>query len=531
MNDPVMTDPQQPPPQVPVVAPPPPPPPEPKPHQVVLRLAGDLLRWLGPDPNRPGIDWRQFDWRHMNWRDLDWRGPVVHLWRFLLPGGNLPVPPVDSAAISGSSRLAGLADTYPLPTWRPIARLAMLAIALFIVWANIARLDEVTIAEGEVVPEGKVKVIQHLEGGVIREIYVAEGDEVKEGAPLLQLDLSAVAMNREELQVRVDGLNLQVARLRAELEGAATVKFPAAEQARQPNLVQAETRNFEARRQAHKSTLTVLADQARQKMLEVQELDARLRAVTANLKLARERLAMSTDLVRSGLTAKMEHVQLQAQTEDLEGQANTLRASIPRAQAAQAEAKSRQEQEEANYARTAQAELSEAELNLARTRELMTQASDQQQRTQITSPTDGIIKNLRANTIGGVIRPGDPIMEIVPLHERLQIEAKLSPMDRGYVQPGQVATVKLSAYDYVVYGGLEGKVSLVAPDTTMGQDNQPFYRVLVLTDKSYLGDEADKRTITPGMVASVEIHTGDRTVMQYLLKPVLKLRHEAFRER
>lgn len=254
-------------PQIPVAvaAPPPPPPPEPKPHQVVLRLVGDLLRWLGPDPNRPGIDWRQFDWRHMNWRDLDWRGPVVHLWRFLLPGGNLPVPPVDSAAISGSSRLAGLADTYPLPTWRPIARLAMLAIALFIVWANIARLDEVTIAEGEVVPEGKVKVIQHLEGGVIREIYVAEGDEVKEGAPLLQLDLSAVAMNREELQVRVDGLNLQVARLRAELEGAATVKFPAAEQARQPNLVQAETRNFEARRQAHKSTLTVLADQARQK--------------------------------------------------------------------------------------------------------------------------------------------------------------------------------------------------------------------------------------------------------------------------
>ncbi|MBR9971684.1 HlyD family type I secretion periplasmic adaptor subunit [Magnetospirillum sulfuroxidans] len=490
------------------------PPPAPKRFAPALKMAVAVLRWLGPDPAQPVLTPRQ---------------RLERLGRFLLPGGNLPTPTAPAAG--GSGRLHTLVETYPLPTWRPVGRLVMIAIALFIVWANIARLDEVAIADGEVVPEGKVKVIQHLEGGVIREIYVSEGDEVKEGAPLLQLDLSAVSMNREELQVRLDGLSLQVARLQAELSGATSLKFPAEESSRQPALVQAEQRNFDARRQSHKSNMAVLGDQARQKALEVQELEARHRAIGANLKLARQRLAMSTDLVKSGLTAKMEHVQLQAQTEDLEGQFDTVRASIPRAQAAQAEAKSRLEQEQANYVRTTQAELSDAELNLARTRELLTQASDQQQRTQITSPTDGIIKNLRANTIGGVIRPGDPIMEIVPLHERLQIEAKLSPMDRGYVLPGQAVTVKLSAYDYVIYGGLAGTVSLVAPDTTIGPDNLPFYRVLVHTDKAYLGNEADKRTITPGMVASVEIHTGDRSVMQYLLKPVMKLKHEAFRER
>ncbi|MBI2239914.1 MAG: HlyD family type I secretion periplasmic adaptor subunit [Magnetospirillum gryphiswaldense] len=474
-----------------------------------------LVRWLGPDPSRP---WPQGarQWAHM-------------VWRGLVPGGNMPPLRQESTVTDG--RLSSLADHYPLPTWRPLARLAMAAVALFIVWANLAHLDEVAIAEGEVVPEGKVKVIQHLEGGVIRDIYVTEGQEVKEGAPLLQLDLSAVSMNREELQVRLDGLTLQAARLRAELSGAAQVAFPEAESARQPTLMRAEQRNFDARRQANRSNMAVLQDQARQKSLEVQELETKQRAVAASLRLSRQRLAMSTELMKSGLTAKMEHVQLESQVEDMEGQLETLRAGIPRAQAAAAEAKSRIELEQANLARTTQGELAEAELNIARTKELLSQASDQQQRTQITSPTDGIVKNLKANTIGGVIRPGDPIMEIVPLHERLQIEAKLSPMDRGYVQAGQAATVKLSAYDYVVYGGLEGVVSQVAPDTTIGPENQPFYRVLVTTEKAYLGAESDKRTITPGMVASVEIHTGDRTVMQYLIKPVMKLKHEAFRER
>ena len=163
--------------------------------------------------------------------------------------------------------------------------------------------------------------------------------------------------------------------------------------------------------------------------------------------------------------------------------------------------------------RTAQGELSEAELNVARTRELLSQASDQQRRTQIIRPIGGLVKNLRAATIGGGVQPGDPIMEIVPLHERLQIDAKLNPMDRGYVQVGQHATVKLSAYDYTTYGGLEGKVILVAPDTTMGPDNQPFYRVVVQTERAYLGDDESKRPITAGMQATVDIHTGTRTVM------------------
>jgi len=471
-------------------------------------LLGTALRWLGPQC-KPSL--------RACWRWLTPTGPVL--------------PPAEPAPHHGDGRLLALANSYPLASWRPMARFAMALVALFVLWALFARLDEVAIATGEVVPEGKVKVIQHLEGGVVREIYVNDGAEVKEGAPLLQLDLSAASINRDELQVRLDGLTLQRARLQAEVSSAAAVTFPSDEATRQPGLVASETRNFESRRQALKATLAVLADQARGKALEIQELETRQRAIAANLRLSRERLAMSSELMKSGLTAKMEHVQLQAQAEELEGQLDSVRASIPRAQAAQAEAKSRIEEEQAKFLRTIQGELSETEISIARTRELLSQASDQQRRTQVTSPIDGIVKNLRANTIGGVVRAGDPIMEIVPLHERLQIDTKLNPMDRGYVQVGQKAIVKLSAYDYTTYGGLEGEVILVAPDTTMGPDNQPFYRVVVQTDRAYLGDEISKRPITAGMQATVDIHTGTRTVMEYLVKPVLKLRHEAFRER
>jgi adhesin transport system membrane fusion protein len=439
-----------------------------------------------------------------------------------------PRAPVAPHAHDGP--LAVLAATFPLPTWQPAARAVAALVAMFFLWSALARLDEVAIANGEVIPEGKVKTIQHLEGGIVRDIYVTEGAEVKEGTPLIQLELPTTAMNREELRVRLDGLVLQRARLEAEINDKPLV-FPPDEAKRQPKLVEAETRSFEARRAALRSTLAVLADQSEQKRHEVIELQTRQQSVGNSLKLARERLAMSKDLLKSGLTARMEHVQLEAQVQELDGQLNSVRASIPRAQAGETESHQRMEEEKAKVLRAAQGEMATAELDIARTQELLTQASDQQSRTQITSPIDGVVKNLHANTVGGVIRGGDPIMEIVPLHERLLIEARLSPVDRGYVRPGQAAVVKLSAYDYTTYGGLDGKVTLVAPDTTTVPDQEPYYRVVVETDKGYLGDKDDLRAITAGMQATVDIKTGTRSVLEYLIKPVLKLRHEAFRER
>lgn len=484
------------------------------------------LRWLLAAPEKP---------ENAPQGLLAWpRRLVVGIGHWFLPPMNPvgPAPLQDYHAPEFGSRLYNLANSYPLPTWRPLARVAMTLTALFIGWAFFAHLDEVAIAEGEAVPEGKVKVIQHLEGGVVREVMVSDGSVVKEGDPLILLDLPVSSLNKDELQARLDGYVLQRARLEAELSGR-PVTFPEEEAKRQPALVESERRSFEARKQALRATLAVLEDSARQKGLEVQEYQTKLRSLGTSLRLADQRLAMSTDLIKSGLASKMEHVQMQAQVEDLKGQMDSAAAAIPRAQAAQQEAQGRIAEEVARFQRTAQGEMSEAELNIARTKELFAQATDQQRRTLMTSPTDGIVKNLRANTIGGVVRPGDPIMEIVPMHDRLQIDAKLATMDRGYVQVGQRATVKISAYDYTTYGGLDGTVILVAPDTTVPQtpNAQPYYRVVVQTDHAYIGDPDSKRLISAGMQATVEIHTGTRSVMEFLVKPVIKLRHEAFRER
>lgn len=217
--------------------------------------------------------------------------------------------------------------------------------------------------------------------------------------------------------------------------------------------------------------------------------------------------------------------------EKLQGELNTIAQSIPRAEAGIAEARERMNELTLGRQSEAYEELGRVEIEIARTRELLERADDQVSRTVIRSPIDGVVKNLNYNTVGGVIRPGEPIMDIVPIDERLVIEARLHPIDRGYVQEGQQARVKISTYDFIRYGGLNGEVVAIAPDSTVDGDGNPFFRVVVETDRAYLGDEPGQFPITPGMQATVDIHTGERSVLNYLLRPVLKLRHEAFRER
>ncbi len=430
------------------------------------------------------------------------------------------------------SRLDGLVAARPIPTWRPIAWAIVLLMAGGLSWAALAELDEVAVAMGEVVPQGNVKVIQHLEGGIVQRIDVEEGDMVRAGVPLILLDLGTTGVNREELQVRLDGHLLTRARLRAEATGAGSLQFPAEVAARRPSLVAAEQRAFAARRTELRSSLKVLQEQVRQRELEVEELEANQRATAHNLALARERLRMSSSLLSQGLTAKMDHLELQAEVESLEGEIQRLKPAIPRARAAVEEALERQREVDSGFRREAEESLGGEELAIAQIREVLVKATDQGLRAEIKSPIDGVVKNMRYHTIGGVVKPGEAIMEIVPSGSNLVIEARLKPTDVGYVEAGQKATVKISTYDFVRYGGLDGRVILVAPDsTTDPQTGETYFRVVVRTDKTWLGETEGTWAITPGMEATVDIHTGEKTVIDYLIRPVLKLRHEAFRER
>ena len=240
---------------------------------------------------------------------------------------------------------------------------------------------------------------------------------------------------------------------------------------------------------------------------------------------------MSAELLADGLTPKLEHLKLRSEVENLDGETKTLGPSIRRARAAVAEARGRVREEQIRFRREAQDELVKTEQAIGRITELLAEATEQGGRAEIKSPIDGVVKNMRYNTIGGGVSPGEAIMEIVPTGDTLVIDAKVNPTDRAYITKGQRTVVKVSAYDYSRYGGLDGIVSLVAPDSSTDESGEPYFRVLVETDKTYLGDREGDLPITPGMQATIDIHTGKRTVLDFLIKPVLKLRHEAFRER
>lgn len=428
------------------------------------------------------------------------------------------------------SRLDILLENHPLPTWRIVAWPIVVMIAILIVWSYFAELEEVAVAPGEVVPESKVKVIQHLEGGIIEEIFVSEGSRVREGEPLVRLDLATSGVNSKELLAQLDSEALHRARLLAETRGE-PLQLPAEAAARHPDVAEAQRRAFDARKRELASTLGVLEEQVRQRELEVQELEARRRATLTNLTLARQRLKMSASLLAEGLMAKMEHLELRAEVEKLEGEAQSLAPAVPRAGAAVAEAEQRLNEGTERFRREAQEELGGVEQSIARLKEQLARAVDQGRRAEIRSPIDGIVKKLRYHTIGGVVAPGEPIMEIVPTSDTLVVVARLDPTDRGYVHPDQPALVKITTYDFVRYGGLAGHVIQVAPDSTTDSQGHPYFEVVVETESAHLGSDDRPLPISTGMQATVDIHTGRRSVMEYLLKPVLKMRHEALRER
>ncbi|WP_417520221.1 HlyD family type I secretion periplasmic adaptor subunit [Minwuia sp.] len=414
--------------------------------------------------------------------------------------------------------------------WRFFALIIVLFVTGFAVWASTAHLDEVAVAPGEVKPQGKIKKIQHLEGGIVEEILVREGDVVEEGQPLMQIDLAPSQANREELFYRVDGLQLTAARHRALATGE-PLSFPEDVAERHPDLVRNETEAYERRSQQFESQLSVLRSQLRQRQAELAELQAKRRALDGNLAVTREKLKISAGLLERKLTPRTEHLELESEVQDLQGKLNTTIKSIPRVNASIAEARERIKEEGLRVRSEASEALAKNEQELGRLNELLSQADDQQLRATIRSPIDGVVKNLVQNTIGGVVRSGEAIMEIVPVDETLVVQARLSPVDRGYVEVGQKAQVKVTAYDFFQFGALDGRVVRIGADANRLPDGEPYFDVVVETSSSFTDKSGAVMPITPGMQASVDIHTGDRSVLTYLLKPFLRLKQEGFRER
>ncbi|HEX6144070.1 MAG TPA: HlyD family type I secretion periplasmic adaptor subunit [Geminicoccaceae bacterium] len=417
---------------------------------------------------------------------------------------------------------------------RAFAHLLLVVIAAFFViafaWASHASLDEVTRGDGRVIPSRQVQVVQNLEGGIVADILVREGQIVEPGQVLLRINDIGAASSFREGRERLQALMGAIARLQAEVQGR-DIRFPEELEARAPDVVRNEGALFAARRQALQSEIEVLESQVEQREQELIELRSRLDQLARSLDLARQELAISEPLAQSRVVAKVDLLRLQRQVNDLEGELESARLTIPRIESALREAGRRIAERRLSFLAEAQRELNAVQAEASALRESIAADADRVERTEVRSPLRGTVKQLLVTTVGGVVQPGEDLVEIVPLEDTLLVEARVRPADIAFIHPGQEATVKVTAYDYAIYGDLDAVVEEISADTIADERGESFYRIRVRTSENALARNGEVLPIIPGMTTQVDILTGEKTVLDYLLKPILRAQDRALRER
>ncbi|MFZ5956319.1 HlyD family type I secretion periplasmic adaptor subunit [Pseudomonas knackmussii] len=408
------------------------------------------------------------------------------------------------------------------------AVLALLVAA--VIWAYFAKLEEVTKGEGKAIPSSKVQTIQNLEGGIVSEIFVHEGQVVEKGQTLLRLDDTRFASNRDETDADRNSLEARVERLSAEADGRAP-NFSEQLNKEAPQVVDDQMRLYHTRQARQDSEVNILQEQLRQKTQELAEFRAKQQQYRSSLGLVQQELNMSEPLVKSGAISPVEMLRLRRSAVEINGELSATTLAIPRAEAAVQEIARKVDESRLGFRSDALKELNEVRTELNKLTASSRAIDDKVSRTTVVSPVRGIVKQLKVNTIGGVVQPGSDMVEIVPLEDNLLVEAKIRPQDVAFLRPGQPATVKFTAYDYTIYGGLKAQLELISADTITDDKGNAFYLIQVRTSKNHLGTDAKPLLIIPGMVATVDIITGEKSVLDYILKPVLKARWEALRER
>lgn len=403
----------------------------------------------------------------------------------------------------------------------------------FLIWAHFAKLDEVTRGDARVVPSSKIQVVQNLEGGILAELAVRDGQIVQKGDVLLRIANTGAESQYRDSRTQYLTLEAMIARLKAEIADT-TPQFPQEVVSEAPTVAHSEQALYDSQLDQFKSNIAVLNDQLVQKQQEIAGLQSKQQTLSRSLDLAKQERDMTAPLVANGAASKLELVKIERQVTDLQGQLDDAKISIPQAEAARNEAQKRIQEKTATFHSDAQAELNKHNAELAALSQQIFTQHDRVTRTEVRSPVRGTIKDVKVTTIGEVIKPGEDLVEIVPLEDTLLVEAKIRPADVAFLHPGQQAMVKVSAYDFSIYGGLKARVEDISADT-IKDDERPnggtFFRVTLRTEKNSLGTADKPLPIIPGMTASAEILTGQKSVLDYLLKPLLKARDEALHER
>lgn len=404
-------------------------------------------------------------------------------------------------------------------------------IGAFLAWAYFYEIEEVTRGLGRVIPSSQVQVVQSLEGGIVRSIDVSEGDMVEAGQILMQLDDTGFSAQQGELLEKEAALLAEKARLEAEAGFLADMRFPEGLEQRNPLATGAELEVFLSRRLQLDQELTVLENRRAQRQAELAELQALREKIGFTLAPLDAEIALTEDLARRGAIPEIELLRIKSRRAELAGDLIIAEASDPRVRAGIREAESQIEAARASYVSSARGRLARLQVELAVVQETLRAANDRVTRTAVRAPSRGTVNTMNVATIGAVVQPGAPLIEIVPIDDRLLIEVDIRPQDVAFIRPGEHANVKITAYDYLIYGALEGSVTRIGADTIENSNGDQFFRIIVETDRTYLGPDDDRLDIIPGMVASVDIQTGRKSVLSYLGKPVLRASTEALRER
>jgi adhesin transport system membrane fusion protein len=403
-------------------------------------------------------------------------------------------------------------------------------IGAFLTWAALFEIEEVTRATGRVVPSQQVQVVQSLEGGIVRRIDVRQGDVVEAGQVLMQIDDTALSSQRGELLRQEAALLAEEVRLRAEVAFDRTPGFPEDLRTRAPEAVLAEMDVLTSRFDQLDRELSVLEAQRDQRQGDLTELLAQRTKLETVIEPLREELALTESLVETGAVPRIELLRLRSRLAEIEGDLAVGRATEPNLKAAIDEAETQIEVARASYVTTARTRLARLGMELAVVQESLRAAQDRVTRTELRAPVRGTVNALNVTTEGQVVQPGAPLAEIVPEGDALEIEVNVPPKDVAFIRPGDVASVKISAYDYLVYGALRGEVARIGADTLRDSEGREFFQLTIVTDRTDLGRNGESLPITPGMTATVDIQTGHRTVLSYLVQPVLRMRSEALRD-
>jgi len=433
--------------------------------------------------------------------------------------GGEPLPEVNKALVEDAPRIVRLT------IW------GIICFFLFLVlWANFAVLDEVTRGDGKAIPSSKLQKIQNLEGGIVTHIYVNDGQVVEAGAPLLRLDDTRFVSNVGETEADRVGLTLRVERLSAEVEDR-PLNIDAELRKVAPSQAANEEALYQSRRQQLQDEIGGLQEQLVQRQQELREFSSKQAQYRNSLQLLRQEIGMSEPLVAQGAVSPVEVLRLKRAEVENRGQLDATSLAIPRAESAIKEAERKIDETRGKFRSDALTQLNEARTDLNKTQATGKALEDRVSRTLVTSPVRGIVKQVLVTTIGGVIQPGSDLVEIVPLDDTLLVEARIRPQDIAFLHPGQEAMVKFTAYDFTIYGGLKAKLEQIGADTITDEEGNTFYLIKLRTDRSHLGTDEKPLLIIPGMVASVDIITGKKSVLSYLLKPIIRARAEALRER